>query len=214
MTVDRPSFELPASVAAYLSDPSVRTGVNALLKVDRGSLPEGLELDELGQYVAARAAAELTWFEWTATLHGLWSLAWAGLEGGGWRPASLDDLQEAANVDPKTCWQEKQFTVYHTRDDLTLYTAIGTARRGVEIAFSIESETEYLVEGNQGEFAWCDDSRWSGWLVATTAAPLGAPAFDPGDLVRLAGAALATAEEAARAHSSRPRRAGRTVRRS
>lgn len=54
------SFEPPASVSAYLSDPVVRTGVDALLAIETDDLPIGLEWGELQDYLAARTAAELT----------------------------------------------------------------------------------------------------------------------------------------------------------
>lgn len=74
------SFEPPASVSAYLFDPVVRTGVDALLAVEADDLPTGLEWGVLQDYLAARTAAELTRYEWSIMVHRLWAMAWKCVE--------------------------------------------------------------------------------------------------------------------------------------
>lgn len=161
------NLRLPSSVRAYLSDPAVRTGVDALLAIPADSLPDGLEWHELGHYLSARAAAELTRGEWAVTLHQLWQSLWGAIEDEGWRPAQPDELLEHSyEATPEACWRKQMFATWHVKGKMTLYTAVRLTRSTTQVAFSLETTRPVLKSADE-HFDWIDDERWGGWLVAT-----------------------------------------------
>lgn len=190
-------FSLPASVAAYLSSPAVRTGVDALLSISADALPEGLEWHELDDYLAARAAAELTRSEWAIMVQRLWQSVWGVIEQDNWRPAPLEELEEYEYaVTPATCWGEQRFALWHTRRPLTLYTAVRVTRSTTQIAFSLEGRKPLLRDDDE-HFTWTDTKEWEGWLVATVRCSPAAPEFNISVLKTVVETALRRIREAA-----------------
>ncbi len=185
-------FEPPASVSAYLFDPVVRTGVNALLAVESDDLPSGLEWRELQDYLAARTAAELTRYEWAIMVQRLWAMAWKSVEADVWRPIPLSVLvAEECAVTPHACWDVQGFSLYHEYKGLFLYTGVGVTRTGTQLAFSLETSKKILLEEDADRFSWSEQGTWSGWSVASVPHVPGDPDFDIAELQRLADAAMA-----------------------
>lgn len=163
-------IEMPATVAAFLQEPAVRTAVEALLEVDPDKLPPGLELEELDTYYRARGGAELTRHDMAHVLRQLWKQIWGRQIGSHWRPAPLEEMVDAEfAVTPDQIWDEKSFTVYHYQEPYVLYTDIKVEPHALSIAFSIEHEDdeEVLIENDFAPFRWRNDENWSGWQVFT-----------------------------------------------
>ena len=158
---------LPATVAAYLQDPAVRAAVDALLEVRASVLPPGLEWEELDTYYRARGGAELTRHDMAHLLRQLWKEIWGRQISSQWRPAPLEELVEAElAVTPNQIWEEKSFSVYHSRESSFLYTNVRLEPNALSIAFYIGDENdEDLLIDDSGPFLWRDDEIWPGWWV-------------------------------------------------
>ena len=161
------TFSIPDSVSAYLSDPAIRAGVDALLDVNEGALPPELELSEFGDYLAARAAAGLTKLEWAVMVHSLWNTIWAPLVQKPWTFSSLDELvDEDIAITPSECWASESFQMYHRQGEYILRTAVLVERRKTSVAFSIETNDGGVLIGEDiDKFVWKDDDYWNGWLM-------------------------------------------------
>ncbi|MGN8001148.1 hypothetical protein [Sphingomonas sp. 22176] len=160
--------EMPATVAAYLRDPAVRTAVDALLTVEADTLPPGLEWSELDTYYRARGGAELARHDMAHFLRQLWKAIWGDQIGSQWEPAPLAELvDEEYAVTPDLIWNEKSFTVYHYQKPYVLYTDVELEPHALSIAFSIEDEEAevVLIDEDYAPFGWHDDDAWSGWQV-------------------------------------------------
>lgn len=163
---DKP--EMPATIAAFLKDPAVRTAVEALLTVGDNTLPPGLEWDELDTYYRARGGAELTRHDMAHYLRQLWKTIWGDHVGPQWLPAPLGELiEEEYAVTPSMIWNEKSFTVYHYQKPYVLYTDVELGPNALSIAFSIEDDEEgvVLMDEDFESFRWRDDNIWNGWQV-------------------------------------------------
>lgn len=185
-------FELPTSVQAYLFDPVVRTGVDALLTVGPDDLPAGLEWSELHDYLAARTATELTRCEWAIMVRQLWAVVWKSIDADIWRPIPPPELvAEDCAVTPYACWDAQGFSLYHECKELYLYTGVGVTRTGTQLAFSLETSKKVLLGEDAGQFRWSEQGTWSGWSVASVPGSPGHPDFEIARLQSLADAALA-----------------------
>ncbi len=158
------AIAVPPSVEAYLTDPAVRAGVDALIGIKPTALPAGLERPELADYFAARAAAELTKFEWAFMLHRLWDATWGAAIGASWVPSSFDDLlvEPFAAVTPHSCWNDGWFSAIHNRAGHQLYTFVSVAPTATVIGFSLENDEGPLLQNLDG-FEWHDTGAWKGW---------------------------------------------------
>ena len=166
MTDDRRAPPLPETTAAYLTDPATRAAVDALLAVDADTLPPEIEWNEMGDYFAARAVAELTRAEFALAMHRLWAQVWEPAIPAGWSLPRPDELDEAGQgVSTGVIWDEKVFYVYHRRDGRELYTLVGLDRRQVTIAFSLEQRDKALIKGGLDGFTWRDDGQWPSWML-------------------------------------------------
>ncbi len=188
-------FELPATVRAYLADPAMRSAVDALLETRSGSLPSGLRLNELADYLAARAAAELTKYDWSISMHALWAVTWGAALDAAWRPATIDEaLDEEFAITPDSCWNEGSFAFRHRRGAHTFFTAVAFDHDQTQIAFSVETANDVLVTEAEG-FAWLEDGDWTGWLVATIPYSPAHPGFTTADLTYRVESALAIVQD-------------------
>jgi len=193
--------EMPATVASFLTDPAVRTAVEALLAVKADTLPPGLEWVDLDTYYRARGGAELTRHDMAHFLRQLWQCIWGSQTGPHWKPAPISELvDEEYAVTPEQIWDEKSFTVYHYQKPYVLYTDIKLEPHALSIAFSIEDEEEgdVLMADDFPPFRWSgeDEENWSGWQVLhEPCEPRGTlPNLDR--LLKAAAAAYLTAEQA------------------
>lgn len=190
---------MPATVAAYLQEPAVRTAVEALLEVQADVLPPGLEWDELDTYYRARGGAELTRHDMAHLLRQLWKTIWGQRIGSHWRPAPLEEMvEEEYAVTPEQIWGEKSFTVYHYQKPYVLYTDVRVEPHALSIAFSIEDEDEedVLIVDDLPPFCWRDDDDWSGWQVAGKECNPRGSLPDLSPLLEAAASAYAAAEAA------------------
>lgn len=195
--------ELPATVASFLSDPAVRTAVEALLAVDADTLPPGMEWTDLETYYRACGGAELTRHDMAHFLRRLWMKIWGVQIGPHWRPAPLSELvDEEYAVTPERIWDEKSFTVYHYQKPYVLYTDVKLEPNALSIAFSIEDEEDVLMEDDFPPFRWSDedDESWSGWQVLHEACEPRGTLPDLAPLLEAAAAAYGAAEAAVSAH--------------
>ena len=168
MTDELKNVALPKSVIAYLSDPATRAGVDALLAIEADSLPPEIEWEDLGDYFAARAVAELTRAEFAVALHLLWRVIWWPIIPEKWTLPPPEDLDEAGEgVSTGVIWDEKAFFVYHEWGDLALYTLVGLNRRRLAVAFSFERRDRPQIKGGVDGFTWRDDAHWGGWMLLT-----------------------------------------------
>ncbi|WP_380784906.1 hypothetical protein [Sphingomonas sp. R86521] len=190
------SFDVPATVNAYLTDPAMRAAVDALLEARPGSLPAGLRLNELADYLAARAAAELTKYDWAIAMHALWDATWGAGLGPAWRPATIDEaLDEEFAITPESCWNEGSFAFRHVRGLHTFFSAVAFDQSQTQLAFSVETADEALATEGGGGFVWMEDEDWTGWLVTTIPRSPAHPDFAIADLTPRIASALALAEE-------------------
>jgi len=168
ITDETPGFELPATLRGYLTEPAIRTGVDALLMVKSDSLPPDLRIDELGDYYAARAAAELTRYDWAAALYGLWTRIWAETLDNRWSQVSTETLMDDGHsVTPVACWDDEGFCVYHSKGSVTLSTGISFDSGTTQISFSVDNDQGPMLRRDLTPFKWCDedDDDWPEWLV-------------------------------------------------
>ncbi|SFO44982.1 hypothetical protein [Sphingomonas sp. OK281] len=168
---------LQPTVFAYLTDPAVRTGVDALLAVRNGQLPPGMNLSELEDYLTARGAAELTRYDWAAMLHLLWEVTWGNGLPSTWRKLSVDEaLETECIVRPDDCWENGSFTFCHTHNGYWIYSAVSVTQECTEIAFGVETKSgKSMAKTAFADFTWKDDDDWNSWLVrAPSASPAAA----------------------------------------
>lgn len=189
-------FQIPESVRAYLTDPSIRTGVNALVDVDAADLPPELDPDEFEEFFDARAAAELTKFEFALALYRLWAAVWEPAINTTWRRASSEELVDDEVATVQQCWDEKSFQMFHKRDGCTLYTAVHLSPKLTTLAFGLEDlKDSPLLNGDAEPFIWEGDG-WEGWLVLSLPTPATDESFDLISMQDAARAALKYAHEA------------------
>ncbi|WP_156025000.1 hypothetical protein [Sphingomonas phyllosphaerae] len=191
--------EMPATVAAYMRDPAVRTAVDALLTVEADTLPPGLEWSELDTYFRARGGAELTRHDLAHFLRLLWNAIWGEQIGAYWDPAPLAELvDEEYAVTPDLIWGEKSFTVYHYQKPYVLYTHVELEPHALSIGFSIEDQDAdvVLIDEDFPPFRWRDDNAWSGWQVLETKCEVPGTLPDLAPLRKAAADALRAADEA------------------
>ena len=191
--------EMPATVASFLTDPAVRTAVEALLAVKAETLPPGLEWGDLDTYYRARGGAELTRHDMAHFLRQLWQCIWGSRIGPHWKPAPISELvDEEYSVTPEQIWDEKSFTVYHYQKPYVLFTDIRLEPHALSIAFSIEDEKDVLIEDDFSPFRWSDedDENWSGWQVLHEACEPRGALPDLAPLLEAASEAYLAAEQA------------------
>jgi hypothetical protein len=160
-----PEFNLPESVRAYLEDDGVAVAVDALLGTKPSRLPADLKLGELPEYVAARAQAELTRWEFAQACLNLWSSVWEPLLVD-WQPGKLSDLvdDEDSAVTPEDIWTSGGFSLWYQRDNLYLWTAVELTPAATTIAFALdEGDTSLLKDAPH--FEWVQDGDWTNWLI-------------------------------------------------
>jgi hypothetical protein len=192
--------EMPATVASFLTDPAVRTAVEALLAVKADTLPPGLEWLDLDTYYRARGGAELTRHDMAHFLRQLWQFVWGSRIGPHWKPAPIGELiDEEYAVTPEQIWDEKSFTVYHYQKPYVLYTDIKLEPHALSIAFSIEEgEEDVLMTDDFPPFRWSgeDEENWSGWQVFHEACEPRGTLPDLARLLKAATVAYLAAEQA------------------
>jgi hypothetical protein len=168
MSSDQKRHALPKSASDYLADPATRAAVDALLAVDADSLPPEVEWEELDDYFAARAVAELTRAEFAVGMHALWRAIWAPVIPTTWKMPDPEELvEEGQSVSTGAIWEAKSFSLFHERGDLALFTLVGLNRRRLTLAFSCERRGKPQIKGDLGEFTWRDDSYWDRWMLLT-----------------------------------------------
>lgn len=200
---DKP--EIPATVASFLTDPAVRTAVEALLAVDADTLPPGLEWTDLDTYYRARGGAELTRHDMAHFLRQLWIRVWGAQIGPHWQPGPLIELlDEEFAVTPEQIWEEKSFTIYHYQKPYVLYTDVKLEPNALSIAFSIEYAEDVLMEDDFPPFRWSgeDEANWSGWQVLHERCEPRGTLPDLAPLLEAAAAAYLAAEKAVITHRS------------
>lgn len=162
-------FILPETVKAYLTDRAIRTGVEALLTVKVNDLPRDLRINELGNYYAARAGAELTRLDWASTLYDLWDHIWGTVIGNDWLPATADELiDNDLSVTPQGCWADRALCVFHSKGGLHLSTGVAFESDKTQITFSLDNEDRALLH-SLAPFEWhgAVEGDWEEWLVFT-----------------------------------------------
>lgn len=196
MTDSNKGPTLPGSVTAYLSDAATRAGVDALLAVDADSLPPEIEWDELGDYLAARAVAELTRAEFALAMHTLWRSIWEPVIPSAWDPLTPERMdEEGQSVSTGVIWEEKAYTLFHERDGATLYTLVGVHRRKLVIAFSLERRDRAQIKDDVAGFVWRDDAQWEAWMLLSEGLSPGADGIpDLSSLQAAAKRAMAAVE--------------------
>jgi hypothetical protein len=193
---------LPATVQSYLADPAFRTGADALLEFGPEKLPPEIAFGDLGTYLAARGAAELTKYDYAETLHRLWCAVWGWQLGEGWTAPSADRLLDKEfSVAPQDCWSDRCLTLYHDRGRYSLFTAVGLDVGKTTLAFSVETDTRVL-RAPCVPFTWRDDDEWEGWFVLSHPHDLTDTGFDLEQLVDAARVAVAAAEAFSRPRTS------------
>lgn len=189
---------VPESVKLYLSDAAVRFGVDTLLSHKPSTIPTDLTISELKGYYAARAAAELTRYEWAETLFDLWQLVW-GRHLSKWPAAPLDQmLDDESAIRPEDCWDSSAFDLRHRRGSLTLATGVEIGPERTLIAIALESrdgsdtfslDAFRLVED--------EDESWDGWLVRSIPYGLQDTGCVLNELLQASAAALQQIEQVA-----------------
>lgn len=165
-TTERFPPKIPATVKAYLTDASIKAGVDALLAIKPSTVPQDLILEEFGDYYAARAAAEITRYDRASSLYDIWRWIWGDAIGPDWLPASRDALiEKELSITPESCWDDACFCVFHSRSQVTLSTGVGFTDKWIEIVFSVDDDTGPLLRALD-TFDWRDEDHadWPGWL--------------------------------------------------
>lgn len=179
MIPDNNRYDLPPSVVAYLSDPAIRTSVDALLEVKTDATPPGLALGELGEYLSARAAAEVTRHEYASSMYLMWREVWASKIPRGWQPADLAQLAaEGYSTSPADIWDESWFAAWHERPGYILYTFVSFGHDEFLIGVSLEDKEEELIGSDFGAFIRHKAGDYEGWFVAHWPYAPSDPAFD------------------------------------
>lgn len=160
-----PDTNLPESVQSYLEDSAVGTAVDTLLGFKPNRLPTDLTLAELPEYVAARAQAELTRWEFAQACLALWSSIWEPLLEG-WQPGALAEILDGDEnaITPQAIWECDGFNIWHRRGPFYLWTAVQLTAEATTIAFGLQDEDRPILKDAPG-FEWRDDDDWSEWLT-------------------------------------------------
>lgn len=159
-------FHLPPTVRDYLSDAAIRTGVDSLLGVKDKSLPPGLLHEELADYYAARAAAELVRFDWATALLNLWNATWGSVLNPAWQAAPLETLvKDSFAVTPAACWDEDAICFVHEIGTHFLATAVSFDQSETVIAFWYQKGKSKPLATFEGFAAKQHDEWDDDWLL-------------------------------------------------
>ncbi|KRC81306.1 hypothetical protein [Sphingomonas sp. Root241] len=195
MSPDNSPIDLTPSIVAYLTDRAIRTAVDSLLQFKISNMPPGLAVHELGEYLPARAAAELTRYEYAQALHRAWWEVWGSKVDSLWVSPDLDALQSAEQVvTVEGVWKDKWFSLYQERGSTFLYTFVEFNPEAVSIGYSLEDDVAPLLKEAIGPFVWHEDGNYEGWFVATWPMSIARPDFDWVGVQAAASAALMQVE--------------------
>ncbi len=195
MTPDNSAIDLSPSVFAYLTDRAIRTAIDSLLQFKISNMPPGLAVAELADYLPARAAAELTRYEYAQTLHRVWQEVWGSKIAPMWVSPDVDALVSAKQVvTVEGMWTDKWFSLYQERDNTFLYTFVEFDPEAVSMGYSLENDITPLLKEDIGPFRWHDEGNYDGWFVAKWRRSIASPDFDWIGLHAAASAALKQVE--------------------
>lgn len=192
MNTDALHSWFPATVREYLTDPAIKTGVDALLKIDADDVPMDLPLDQITDYFTARGTAELTRHDFAATLSRLWTHIWGDRLAPEWELAPYKDLiREEHGITVELCWDNQTFSCFHRSRQFLLYTAFALEANRTTIALSLERSDGELLGTTLPPFTWLENDDWSGWLVLEQRHARPGPPDDIAPLLTASAQALA-----------------------
>lgn len=157
---------LPQSTQDYLTLERVtQFAVDALLEVGLDKLPYLADWNDLTQYYKARAAAELTKVEWAQSMQILWSYIWGAHIDADWTMESIKELGKKQSITIKDCWDDATIELLHYKDGNYLFTAINLSPTSLTLAFGLENDKNFLIEGGLDNFKWGDNKKadWAEW---------------------------------------------------
>lgn len=105
------SYEFPESVFEYLTDNSVRAGVNSIADNALKKLPAGLEWNEIPSFYRAVLATQQVQVEWALAMDALWRDVWPHAVPG-WKamqPYEQSAEYDDVDVSVAKCWSEEWF---------------------------------------------------------------------------------------------------------
>lgn len=157
-------MNLPQTVKAYLSEPAYRVGTEALLAYSSDKTPPEEDPARLVDYYAARAAAELTLYDFARVAYQTWYQFW-GIKLAGWQIAEQNELHNAGvDFSPKALFDNCGVTHCHMKKSIWLYTNVHIKEDYTEIAFAVQDKNGTILRECRS-FEWIDDDCWDGWLV-------------------------------------------------
>ncbi|MCA1649327.1 MAG: hypothetical protein LC753_03310 [Acidobacteria bacterium] len=184
----------------YLTQPTIRAGVESVLDFGAKKLPPGLQWDELSQFYHASLAGSSVQTDWAITLDQLWRAVWPSSVPG-WVPLSLDEqnLRDYdAPVSLEKCWTEEWFGRCFTRPrpttsaktrrqpaDDVLCLSVSLRHEGVAAGVSLDSA---LGSSGPDDDGFHFDSEYESWW--TPEFKIASPHIDLSPLKIAAAAAL------------------------
>jgi hypothetical protein len=156
------SLILPESFKAYLRDRHIRVGVDSLLTIRDNNIPHELQWHDLGKYLAARAAAELTRHEFSVALYQIWEQVWHPVFARWLQPHDpVLSKEEGEYVTPADCWINKEFTYWLSGDNgLWVGTGIGFDEDEAILSVVWDCEADYPLCWKLREEWANDDYPW------------------------------------------------------
>lgn len=133
-------YQLRDSVRAYVFDPMVSAGVDALLgKADK--LVPDLRWTDIRPYHEAWIAAQRVKADWAITLCELWDVSWSSSIPRGWDPVLPDDQvheDKDASPHPSVCWTQSWYGRLMERDDAKLWLYVDLDVTALSVGVALE----------------------------------------------------------------------------
>lgn len=156
-------FDLPASLAAYMTDPKIRTAIQLLLAKKRPKPPENLKWSELERYHRAQLSVRQLQYDYATALIRIWGETWGDLSG--WVPVDPAKQSSDASVELESIWSNAYFArefvsggntaelgVY-ADEDVGFQLALGVWRRSKSL-LSAKSLPDWELDD---EYCWTDE---------------------------------------------------------
>lgn len=181
---------IPDCVRQYLTDSKIYSAVNHITGIKKDALETGLEWDELGDFLEARAAALLVKSEYAIASYSIWKTLWDDFAIEGFRLVDLDD--QGTNLQPKDVWDQNSFGLsLENSNDYEIQLYVSLTSSSTELAFDVMKNEKSITKNWQLNNYKYNDAGWEDFMVASLPGNLVDKDFDWPRLIEARDEAIA-----------------------